>query len=62
MNIYIEAVKHTIIMEKFDEHWEIFRSNQAYGISDILEYENKTNLYYNLACAYSLSNELESLS
>jgi hypothetical protein len=30
---------------------------KAYEISDGLDYENKVNLYYNLACAYSLMNE-----
>lgn len=32
---------------------------KAYELADILEYENKINLYYNIACAYSLSNEPE---
>ncbi len=60
MNIYIEAEtyyhygKSLMSVGKFQE------AIKAYEISDILDYENKINLYYNLACAYSLSNELES--
>ncbi|MBP7281992.1 MAG: hypothetical protein KBA66_10465 [Leptospiraceae bacterium] len=33
---------------------------KAYELAELLEYENKVNLYYNLACAYSLSNDVES--
>lgn len=60
MNIYIEAEtfysygKSLLSIGKFQE------AIKAFEIAETLDYENKVNLYYNLACAYSLLNETES--
>ena len=60
MNIYIEAETYYHYGKSLMSIGKFSEAIKAYEISDILDYENKTNLYYNLACAYSLSNELES--
>ncbi|HMV42959.1 MAG TPA: hypothetical protein PK079_14460 [Leptospiraceae bacterium] len=60
MDIYVEAETYYSYGKSLMNIGKFSESIKAYEISEALDYENKTNLYYNLACAYSLSNELES--
>lgn len=60
MNIYVEAETYYSYGKSLMNIGKFQEAIKAYEISEALDYENKPNLYYNLACAYSLSNELES--
>lgn len=60
MNIYIEADTYYNYGKSLLSIGNFQDAIKAYEIADILDYENKINLYYNLACAYSLLNETES--
>ncbi len=60
MNIYIEADTYYNYGKSLLSIGNFQDAIKAYEIADVLDYENKVNLYYNLACAYSLSNETES--
>jgi hypothetical protein len=60
MNIYIEAETYYSYGKSLMSIGKFQEAIKAYEIADVLDYDNKINLYYNLACAYSLLNETES--
>ncbi|HRG47745.1 MAG TPA: hypothetical protein PLX69_12100 [Leptospiraceae bacterium] len=60
MNVFVEAETYYHYGKSLMSIGKFSEAIKAYEISDALDYENKINLYYNLACAYSLSTELES--